>query len=96
MKRIITTAAAALVMAGPALAATDYVNNGVIPPREYEVESVGPAQGADDRTVVMTDKVFDPANAALIDQPEVNQYIFEDEGREASSGNYKSPEARYR
>jgi len=96
MKRFITTSVLAVAIAGPALAATDYTNNGVVPPREYEIETVGTPQGPDARTTVLTDEVFDPRDAALIEQERVNQYVFEGEDRSAEAGNYKSPEARYR
>ncbi|MGR3452460.1 hypothetical protein [Pseudooceanicola sp.] len=96
MKRIITTTALAVAVAGPALAASDYVNNGVIPPREYQLETVGETEGPDARTSALTDEVFNPRDAALIDQKRVNQYVFDSEDRTAEAGNYKSPEARYR
>ena len=51
----------------------------------------------DARTVVKTDRVFDPKAAAVIDQENVNQYIFNDDGqRVEAGGNYKMEDARYR
>lgn len=92
----IVAALSGALAAGSAMAATDYVNDGVNPPRDYERETVSPSISADDRTVVMTDKVFDPREAALIEQETVNQYIFDGEEEQAASGNYKDEAARYR
>ena len=97
MNRIITTSALAIALAGPALAATEYTNNGVVPPREYQQDVVGQTIEPDARTVVKTDRVFDPKAAAVIDQENVNQYIFNDDGqRVEAGGNYKMEDARYR
>lgn len=96
MKRFVTTTAIALTLAAPVMASQGYVNDGVTPPREYERMTVGGTVEADAQTTVMTDKVFDPRDAALIDQERVNQYIFEDEGQTADNGDYRSPAARYR